>query len=117
MDVVATDEFEEWFDQLDERDTEAVSRLVGLLEAKGVALGYPYSSSIMGSRQGLRELRSRGKPLRVFYAFDPKRDAVLLIGGDKTGDKNFYERMVPQAERIWIAYLEEQGHRTPDRRR
>jgi hypothetical protein len=45
----------------------------------------------------MRELRvqSSGKPLRVFYAFDPRRMAILLIGGDKTSDKRFYERMVP----------------------
>lgn len=46
-------------------------------------------------------------PLRVFYAFDPVRQAVLLIGGDKTGDDRFYERMIPLAERIWIRYIEE----------
>ncbi|MHB8417817.1 MAG: type II toxin-antitoxin system RelE/ParE family toxin [Myxococcales bacterium] len=45
--------------------------------------------------------------MRIFYAFDPKRDAVLLIGGDKTGAGRFYERMAPTAERIWEQYLEE----------
>jgi hypothetical protein len=57
----------------------------------------------------LRELRvqSNGRPLRVFYAFDPARQAVLLIGGDKTGDNRFYENMNPQAERIWKEYLDE----------
>jgi len=47
--------------------------------------------------------------LRVLYAFDPRRQAVLLIGGDKTGDGRFYERMVPKAEAIWEQYLREQG--------
>lgn len=57
----------------------------------------------------MRELRiqSNGRPLRVFYAFDPKRQAVLLIGGDKTGDARFYDRMIPTAERIWKEYLDE----------
>jgi len=45
--------------------------------------------------------------LRVFYAFDPRRQAVLLLGGDKTGDNCFYERMVPLAEQIRRAYLAE----------
>jgi hypothetical protein len=57
----------------------------------------------------LRELRTQaeGDPLRTLYAFDPSRQAVLLIGGDKTGDDRFYERMIPIAERIWGHYLEE----------
>ena len=45
----------------------------------------------------------------VDYAFDPVRQAVLLIGGDKTGDGRFYERMIPLSERIWARYLKESG--------
>jgi hypothetical protein len=109
--VVGTDEFEEWFLGLDEADGSAVVRVVGLLEAKGTSLGFPYASAIQGSSHALRELRiqSHGRPLRVLYAFDPERQAVLLIGGDKTGDDRFYERMVPKAEGIWKEYLRERG--------
>ena len=59
----------------------------------------------------LRELRiqSGGRPLLVLYIFDPRRDALLLIGGDKTGDDRFYERLIPQAERLWEIYQKEQG--------
>jgi len=55
----------------------------------------------------MRELRpKRGRsPLRVFYAFDPKRSAVLLFGGDKAGDNRFYRRMIASAETIWKQYL------------
>lgn len=55
----------------------------------------------------MRELRvqSGGKPLRVFYAFDPRRMAILLIGGDKTGDQRFYERMIPIADALYDEYL------------
>ena len=57
----------------------------------------------------MRELRvqSSGKPLRIFYAFDPKRTAILLIGGDKTGDKRFYEKNIPIADKLYDIYLEE----------
>jgi hypothetical protein len=57
----------------------------------------------------MRELRvqSAGRPLRVFYAFDPRRSAILLIGGDKTGDKRFYERMVPIADALYDVYIAE----------
>jgi hypothetical protein len=56
----------------------------------------------------MRELRVQngGRPLRVFYAFDP-RSAILLIGGDKTGDNRFYERMVPVADDLYDTYIEE----------
>jgi hypothetical protein len=57
----------------------------------------------------MKELRTqcRGRPLRTFFAFDPRRTAILLIGGDKTGDKRFYERMIPLVERFYNNYLEE----------
>jgi hypothetical protein len=57
----------------------------------------------------MRELRVQigGRPFRIFYAFDPARNAVLLIGGDKTGDDRFYERMLPIADDLYDAFLEE----------
>ena len=108
--VVGSAEFEAWFLALTAADGRAVVRVVGLLEALGATLGFPYSSAIQGSKFALRELRvqSAGHPLRVIYAFDPKRQAVLLLGGDKTGDARFYEWIVPKAEEIWLQYLEEQ---------
>lgn len=57
----------------------------------------------------MRELRvqSGGKPLRIFYAFDPRRVAILLIGGDKTGDERFDERMIPVADALYDEHLTE----------
>jgi hypothetical protein len=109
VEVIATDEFVEWYDGLRKPDVKAVSRAVDLLEDKGVSLGFPHSSAIEGSKCTLRELRvqSGGKPIRVFYAFDPQRQAVLLLGGEK-GDARFYERHLPQVEKIWAVYLAEQ---------
>jgi len=106
VEVEGTEEFEAWFLALPEKDAEAVARVIGLLEERGVALGFPYSSGVKGSRV-LRELRIQagGRPLRVFYAFDPLRRAVLLLGGAKTGEDRFYEALVPRAERIWAEYL------------
>jgi hypothetical protein len=59
--------------------------------------------------KSMRELRSqcKGNPLRTFYVFDPKRTAILLIGGDKTGDDRFYNVMVPLADQIFDNYLRE----------
>ncbi len=105
--VVVTPEFEAWYGGLGEQDSDSVQRVVDLLEAKGVTLGYPHSSDLKGAPFALRELRvqSGGKPIRIFYAFDPKRQACLLLGADKTGDDRFYERFIPQAEVLWKRYL------------
>ena len=103
VEVEVTDEFIAWYEALSDGDAEQVDRYVALLERHGVTLRYPYSSDVKGSKYALRELRvqSGGRPLRIFYAFDPKRMAILLFGGDKTGDARFYEKYVP-IER-WVA--------------
>ena len=83
---------------------------VELLMEFGPNLPHPYSSDIRGSRHGvMRELRaqSRGRPLRVFYAFDPRRSAILLIGGDKSGNDRFYEEYVPRADNLYEEHLEQ----------
>jgi hypothetical protein len=82
-----------------------------MLEQAGMRLGFPQASAITTASFALRELRvqSKGRPLRVFYAFDPRRNAVLVLGGDKTGDNRFYEKMIALCERIWAEYLAEQA--------
>jgi hypothetical protein len=108
--VEYTDEFGRWYEKLDEVLQDDIDRMVGVLEAKGPQLPFPYSSGIVSSRHNhMRELRvqSRGKPVRIFYAFDPRRTAILLVGGDKTGIKRFYEEMIPLADRLYDEYIEE----------
>ncbi len=113
MEVVGTDEFEAWFDGLDDPDAKAVIRAIHQLEMAGVNLRFPLSSAINGASFALRELRvqSGGRPIRVFYAFDPARDAVLIIGGfkDGAGGKDFYGDMIGKSEAIWKQYLAERG--------
>ena len=106
--VEYTDEFGTWWADLSEGEQDDVAATVGLLEARDVRLGFPQSSGVHGSRHShMRELRvqSGGKPLRIFYAFDPRRSAILLIGGDKTGDDRFYERFVPWADDLYDEHL------------
>lgn len=108
--VEYTDEFERWWGGLTEAHQDSLAAAVGLLEARGPALPFPHSSGIKTSRhEHMRELRvqSSGDPLRVFYAFDPRRAAILLIGGDKTGNDRFYEEFVPLADRLYDMHLEE----------
>ena len=107
-DVEYTDEFENWWNSLSDDEQDDVAANVELLSAKGVGLGFPKSSDVKGSKYGnLRELRvkSGGKQIRVFYAFDPRRVAILLIGGTK-GDR-FYESMIPIADRLYEDHIEE----------
>jgi len=106
--VEYTDEFGEWWAALHEGEQDDIAALVLLLGEKGPDLPFPYSSGIGRSRHGhMRELRvqSDGKPIRIFYAFDPRRTAILLIGGDKTGDKRFYPRLIPIADRLYDEHL------------
>ena len=109
-DVENTGEFGEWFGDLSRADQDAIDFSVDLLLEQGPKLRFPHSSGINNSRHShMRELRiqSGGKPLRIFYAFDPRRSAILLIGGDKTGDDRFYERMIPIADDLYDVYLQE----------
>jgi hypothetical protein len=108
--VEVTNEFGAWWAMLDEGAQEDVAAVVSQLEARGPQLPFPYSSGINGSRHAhMRELRvqSGGEPLRIFYAFDPRRTAILLIGGNKSGEDRFYERMIPLADRLYDTYLDE----------
>jgi hypothetical protein len=108
--VEGTREFENWFTDLSREEREDVVTVVDLLEARGPRLRFPYSSAIRRSRHGhMRELRIQhaGRPYRVLYAFDPRRSAILLLGGDKTGDERWYERHVPIADRLYDEYLQE----------
>jgi hypothetical protein len=106
--VEYTDEFEEWWDGLSGAEQEDVAAYVTLLEKKGPTLPFPYSSDIRGARHThMRELRvqHKGRPYRVLYAFDPRRAAILLIGGDKTGDDRWYDTNVPVADELYDRHL------------
>lgn len=108
--VVYTDEFGDWWKSLSEEEQESLAASVRLLEERGPALGFPYSSGINGSKHGhMRELRTQhdGRPLRTLYAFDPLRSAILLIGGDKTGDSRWYDKHVAIADRLYDEHLEQ----------
>ena len=108
--VEYTGNFEMWWETLSVREQSAVAARVELLEEQGPNLPFPYTSNITRSRHGvMRELRAQsgGRPLRVFYAFDPRRTSILLIGGDKTGNDRFYEEYVPIADALYDEHLNE----------
>jgi hypothetical protein len=108
--VEFTEEFEVWWKSLSEDQQDDIAHSVALLAELGPGLGFPHSSKVNASIHGhMRELRtqSAGRPLRTLYAFDPLRTAILLLGGDKTGDGRWYERLVPVADRLYEKHLDE----------
>lgn len=108
VEVVVSSEFVAWWNDLSVGEQTSVGAVVNLLELFGPTLGFPHSSAITRSKK-LRELRIQhaGQPYRVLYAFDPARNAVLLLGGNKAGKNRWYEENVPLAERILAKYLRE----------
>ena len=114
-DVEFTDEFGEWWDGLGEAEQAAIDSSVRLLIDRGPDLPFPHSSSIKSSKHSnMRELRVQrgGRPYRILYAFDPRRSAILLLGGDKTGNDRWYEEHVPIADRLYdehVAQLKREG--------
>lgn len=108
--VEYTDEFEQWYLTLDTETQDSIDVVVDLLEQKGPTLPSQYTSAINGSRYGhMRELKvqHKGKPYRILYAFDPRRIAVLLLGGNKGGNDRWYEENVPKADKLYDELLKE----------
>ncbi|MEW6184979.1 MAG: type II toxin-antitoxin system RelE/ParE family toxin [Thermodesulfobacteriota bacterium] len=80
-----------------------------ILREIGPSLGRPWVDSIQKSRhQNMKELRVQNKQrlFRIFFAFDPRKEVILLIGGDKRGDKRFFQKMIPLADRLYDKHLE-----------
>jgi hypothetical protein len=113
--VEYTDEFEAWWNTLTSDEQVEIDAKVRLLEERGSVLPRPHSDVIAQSRHAnMKELRGRAlKPggerseLRVLYAFDPNRTAILLIGGDKTGNPGWYDQFVPIADDLFDKHLRE----------
>ena len=115
--VEFTDEFGDWWDTLTCDEQVSVDASVRLLEAAGPRLPYPHSSGIAGSRHShMRELRVQhaGQPYRILYAFDARRAAIILVGGNKTGKDRWYDEQIPVADRLYdehLAALKKEGEK------
>lgn len=109
--VKQTEEFQEWFDDADDILQDDIVEHVEILKQFGPHLGRPYVDTLKGSKfKNLKELRfnSGDRVIRVFFIFDPERNAVLLIGGNKagSGNKNFYSAMIALSEKIYRKQIE-----------
>lgn len=107
--IEGTDEFQAWFAGLTSAERVTVAGKITLLEEKGPSLGRPHADTLKGSRvPNLKELiiQHAGDPYRVIFVFDPRRTAILLLGGRKS-DEKWYKTAVPRAERIYKQYVDE----------
>jgi hypothetical protein len=107
-----TDQCLGWYLALDEDELVAVNAAVDLLAERGPALGRPTVGEIDLSREtgehphNMKELRVGD--IRVLFIFDPRRTAILLVGGSKSGNwQNWYREAIPEAERLYVEYLGE----------
>jgi len=108
--VEFTARFEAWWNSLSEDEQVEISAKVELLQERGPTLPRPHADVISTSRHAnMKELRGKveERHLRVLYAFDPRRTALLLLGGDKTGDPNWYEKFVPIADDLFDQHLKQ----------
>jgi len=109
-------EFAEWWQGLPPDAQQAIGHDMRLLAARGPMLSRPYADTVRGSRfPNMKELRTMhhgcilGRHYRSFFAFDPRRRAIVLVGGDKTGDARFYDRLIAQADALFAEHLHRIG--------
>ncbi|MCW2093006.1 type II toxin-antitoxin system RelE/ParE family toxin [Rhodococcus erythropolis] len=116
--VILLDEVDEWYLALVESESEediadatAVTSAIDYLEAEGPTLGRPAVDKVKGSKiHNMKELRPHGTSIRILFVFDPHRQAILLVAGDKAGEwKQWYTDNIPIAEdryELWLEQLE-----------
>ena len=107
--IKTTDHFDTWFEAQSDRDRANVLAAMLLLRDRRPRLTRPYADFVKGSRFGnMKEMRiqSQGRPIRAIFAFDPKREAIVLCAGDKSKDpKRFYRKMVAIADDEFVGHL------------
>lgn len=106
--VIVRDCFIKWLSEQDNETQEKVIAALNHLKYYGPYLSRPYADIVKGFRySNMKELhiQHQGKPLRAFFAFDPLRQAIVLCAGDKSNDKQFYERMISLADQEFTYYL------------
>jgi hypothetical protein len=112
--VLTTETFDLWWDTLSADQQDALTARVLILGEQGPSLGRPLVDTITGSRHSnMKELRaSKQGALRVLFAFDPLRQAVLLLGGDKSGRwEEWYREAIPAADTLFDEHLRDLGEK------
>ena len=108
--VLLDPDFKQWLFEQAEDVQNVIFAHAGLLEKFGPTLNRPYVDTLKGSKlTNLKELRIQhhGMPWRVLFVFDPKRKAILLVGGNKQSNDQWYKKAIPLAEQRYQRHLEE----------
>ena len=107
-DVQFDEDFRVWLEGLEEALQDQILIRVAPLREFGPQLGRPYVDTVKGSAfANIKELRVkfRNEPWRILFAFDPEQAAILLLGGNKEGDKRWYKKNIPIADARFRRYL------------
>lgn len=110
--VIYLDEFAAWLLEQNEDLQDRTLAQLAVLKEYGPLLGRPYVDTLKGSEiANLKELRFAYEraPIRILFAFDPKQQAIIILGGNKAVDKRWYEINIPIAEKLYKAHLERQS--------
>lgn len=109
--VILLEEVEAWFFELDEDAMAAVAGAIDLLELEGPTLGRPTVDKVaQSSFHSMKELRPAGTRIRILFIFDPQRQAILLVGGDKSGHwRQWYDKHIPIADDRYRNWLENEA--------
>ena len=108
--VLSHPEFVDWLGTLDQPLYDELFANFRLLEEMGPNLCRPRVDTVKGSKfKNMKELRiqHKGEPWRILFAFDPKRSAILLIGGNKGGNERWYKENIPIADKRFEKHLKE----------
>ena len=108
--IATTLTFDDWFAGLGEAERAEIIAKVELLKLLGPQLGRPHADTLNGSKHAnMKELRADTADcvMRIAFAFDPGRAAILLVGGDKSGvnQKRFYKQLIAKADELFDAHL------------
>ncbi|MFM8297984.1 MAG: type II toxin-antitoxin system RelE/ParE family toxin [Microcystis flos-aquae DF17] len=107
--IIFDPDFRFWFYQQEQGLQNEIFAVLTVLMKLRPALGRPRVDTIEGSSfKNMKELRIqyKGEPWRVLFAFDPHRQAILLVGGNKSGNKRWYKENIPIADQRYQKYLE-----------
>lgn len=109
--IILLEEVDQWYFTLDHDAMAAVTGAIDLLELEGPTLGRPTADKVNGSKfHSMKELRPAGTSIRILFIFDPRRRAILLLGGDKAGTwKGWYDKNIPVAEQRYETWLATEG--------
>jgi hypothetical protein len=109
--IILLEEVERWYFTLNDDAMAAVTGAIDLLELEGPTLGRPTVDKVNGSKfHSMKELRPAGTSIRILFIFDPRRQAILLLGGDKSGNwKSWYDKNIPVADQRYGDWLTSEG--------